>query len=87
MLVMEPDYLPIPEIFVLAMFIPHEDYTPFPRWGGVGGLATPLLSARGSMGGWRHPLEPPLVGVWGKRPRREKLRKMPCKSQCSGRKF
>ena len=57
MLVMEPDYLPIPEIFVsAATYTPgglhtHEDYTPFrdsevwgdivPPWGLRGGQRAP----------------------------------------------
>ena len=63
---MKPDYLPIPEIFVSVVFIPHEDCTPFHDGGG---LAPPLVSARG--GG--DTLGAPLVGVRGQRPRREKL--------------
>ena len=57
MLVMELDYLPIPEIFVSSVFVPqedfipqldftpHEDYTPF-HDGGCGGTSSP----RGGLG-------------------------------------
>ena len=72
LLVMEPDYLPIPEIFVLAMFvpqedfIPHEDYTPFhdegcrgtsSPHGGLEDGPSPRLWGPGASG--------PPVAVWG----------------------
>ena len=54
LLVMEPDYLPIPEIFVSVVFvpqedfIPHEDCTPF-HDGGCGGLgAAPPIGGSGA---------------------------------------
>ena len=77
---MEPDYLPIPQIFVLAVFVPqedfipeldftpHEDYTPFHDRGG-GGTSSHL----GGLGGAPPQLgspgaSGPLAGVWGRCP-------------------
>jgi len=62
---MEPDYLPIPEIFVSAVFIPHEDCTPF-HDGGVWGGLPPKYCRRGV---------PPLVGVRGNAPEKKILGK------------
>ena len=59
LLVMELDYLPILEIFVSAMFIPHEDCTPF-HDGGFQGDFVPLQGSRGGS-------PPPAGGSGGQR--------------------
>jgi hypothetical protein len=52
---MEPDYLPIPEIFVSAMIVPQLDFTIRLCIPGIWGVRGPLLTPGWGCGGQRAP--------------------------------
>ena len=52
---MEPDYLPIPEIFVSAMIVPQLDFTIRLCIPGIWGVWGPLLTPGWGCGGQRAP--------------------------------